>query len=45
MLAASVFFLAPAFNVRTSTVDHERRFDFLAIKESPDEDEDLCSMG
>jgi hypothetical protein len=33
MLATRVFFLAAAFNVRTSAVDHGRRFDFLAIKE------------
>ena len=31
MLAARVFFLAPVFNVRTSAVDHVRRFDFLGI--------------
>ena len=35
MLDARVFFLAAAFNVRTSAGDYERRFDFLAIKESP----------
>jgi hypothetical protein len=46
MLAACVFFLAAAFKVRTSAVDHGRRFDFLAINESPnEEEEDLCSMG
>jgi len=32
MLAARVFFFASAFNVRTSSVVHERRFDFLAIQ-------------
>jgi hypothetical protein len=31
MLAACVFFLAPVFSVRTSSVDHARRFDFLGI--------------
>jgi hypothetical protein len=31
MLAARVFFLADVFNMRTSTVVHARRFDFLAI--------------
>jgi hypothetical protein len=31
MLAACVFFLAPVFNIRTSAVDHVRRFDFLGI--------------
>jgi hypothetical protein len=31
MLAACVLFLAPVFSVRTSAVDHARRFDFLGI--------------
>jgi hypothetical protein len=31
MLDARVFFLAAVFNIRTSAVDHGRRFDFLAI--------------
>jgi hypothetical protein len=31
MLDARVFFLAAAFNVRTSAAVHARRFDFLAI--------------
>jgi hypothetical protein len=35
MLAARVFFLAAAFNVRTSDAVHARRFDFLAIQTSP----------
>jgi hypothetical protein len=30
-LAARVFLLAAVFNVRTSAVDHGRRFDFLGI--------------
>lgn len=31
MLAARVFLLAAAFNIRTSVAVHARRFDFLAI--------------
>jgi hypothetical protein len=31
MLAAGVFFLAAAFNMRTSAAVHARRFDLLAI--------------
>jgi hypothetical protein len=31
MLAACVFFLAPVFNTRTSSVDHARRFVFFGI--------------
>ena len=31
ILAARAFLLAAVFNVRTSAVDHGRRFDFLAI--------------
>jgi hypothetical protein len=31
MLDARVFFLAAVFNVRTSVVDHGRRFAFFAI--------------
>jgi hypothetical protein len=32
MLEARVFFLAAVFKIRTSAVDHGRRFDFLAIQ-------------
>ena len=42
MLAARVFFLAAAFNVRTSDAVHARRFDFLAIQTSPGSGKKKC---